>query len=177
MGISFGNFLKKYRFEILFKIIALIAIVFFYLVYNNNFGICPQVESIMCKDEISLPEGTKIIPMEYKCESVEDKECCIYIYDNNPQCYHIMLRQSLNAGFTGAALMLFAEVFYLIALIIYSLFPFLTRYVVYRGYSLNKPHEAAMISAGVFAKAIYFITPILLILIIMALFRNLPGLI
>lgn len=177
MSRSFSDFLKKYRFQILFKIIALIAIVFFYLIYNNNFGICPQVESIMCKDEVSLPDGTKIIPMEYKCESVEDKECCIYVYDNNPQCYQVMLMQSLNAGFTGAALMLFAEVFYFIALIIYSLFPFLTRYVVYGGYSLNKPHEAATISAGVFAKAIYFITPVLLILIIIALFRNLPSLI
>ena len=177
MSRSFSDFLKKYRFQILFKIIALIAIVFFYLIYNNNFGICPQVESIMCKDEVSLPDETKIIPMEYKCESVEDKECCIYVYDNNPQCYQVMLMQSVNAGFTGAALMLFAEVFYFIALIIYSLFPFLTRYVVYGGYSLNKPHEAATISAGVFAKAIYFITPVLLILIIIALFRNLPSLI
>ena len=177
MSISLGNFLKKYRFQILFKIIALIAIVFFYLVYNNNFGICPQVESILCKDEISLPEGTKIIPTEYKCESVEDKECCIYVYENNPQCYQIMLMQSINTGLTGAVLMLFAEIFYFIALIIYSIFPFLTRFIVYRGYSLNKPHEAATISAGVFAKAIYFITPILIILIIISLFKNLPGLI
>lgn len=177
MSMSLGKFLKKYKFPILFKIIALVAIVFFYMVYNNNFGVCKEVESIQCKDEISLPEGTNIIPLEYLCATVEDEECCIYIYEDNPQCYHIMLRQGINAGFTGAALMLFAEIFYFIALIIYSIFPFLTQYVVYKDYSLDKPHDAAVMSAGVFAKAIYFITPILMILLIISLFRNLPGLI
>ena len=177
MSASLGKFLKKHKFQILFKIIALIAIVFFYIIYNNNFGVCPEVESIQCKNDITLPEGTKMIPLEYKCESIKDEECCIYVYDDNPQCYHIMLRQGINAGFTGAALMLFAEVFYFIALIIYSLFPFLTKYVIYEEYSLDKPHDAAVMTASVFAKAIYFITPILMIMIIISLFRNLPGLI
>ncbi len=168
------EFLKKYKQQIIFKIIALVALLFLYIIYNNNFAVCPSVRSIECSKGISLPEGIEEIPEEYRCLPVKDKECCIYIYPDNPQCYLVVLKQSILGGVTGSLLMIFAELFYFITLVIYMIFPFLTRFILYEGYTLRDPKEAAQVSAEVFAKAIYFITPILLLLILLALYRNLP---
>lgn len=168
------GFLQKYRYQILFKIIAVLAVGLFYSIYVNNYSICPQVRQVECIGNQTLPANTGIIPQEYKCTSVEDQECCRHIYPGNQQCYNEAVKRSIFAGFTGSGLIIFAEFFYLIALLIYTIFPFLTRFVVKGPYIGSGAQEAAFLSSDVFAKAIYFITPLLQIIILFVLYRNLP---
>lgn len=171
---GFLTFLKKYKQQIIFKLIALLLLVFFSVIYNNNFSVCESVKSIKCGEDVSFPESAKEIAEEYRCISLEDKSCCRYIYPDNAQCYLIVLKQSIFVGITGSLLMIFAELFYFISWIIYFIFPFLTNYIVYEGYIINRHQEAARLSAEVFAKAIYLISPIMLLIILFSLYRSLP---
>ena len=167
------EFISRYKYRILIKIIAVIAILMFYMIYQNNFSVCAEVQDFTCIGDLQKPDTEKI-PAELKCTTIGQENCCRYIYPENQQCYHETMRQSIYTGYTGSLLIIFAEIFFLIAYALFIIFPQLTRFMVYQGGMLNGPTEAASACSDIFSKAIYYVTPILLILIMLALYRNLP---
>ena len=168
------SFMKEHGYKVVFKCVALLALWFLFMIYQNNFDVCESVKGVECKGEYTLEDGVMSIPIDGMCEDVDSENCCVYIYEGNPQCYLASVQQSLFAGMMGAGLMLFAEIFYVLAFLIYWAFPFLVRFINYGGTSSNDPGEAAMMTTEVFAKAIYMITPILLVMIFYTLYQNLP---
>ena len=168
------EFWGKITLVVIFKIFAVLAFVVLFTVEQNNFSMCADAKGIQCIGNATVAEGVQLISEEIGCTDVKDRNCCRYIYEDNPQCYMTVAHQSIFAGYAGVGLMLFAEVFYLVALLVYMVFPFLTKFMMYRGEFVRGPKTAALASSEIFSKAIYFITPILLILIIWSLYRNLP---
>jgi membrane glycosyltransferase len=166
------KFMAKYQYAIIFKIFAVIAIIFFIGIYQRNFAVCEDVKQIGCLGNITLDPAATYISQQQLCLGADDTGCCRYVYPDNQQCYITSLHQSIYAGITGGILMLFAEIFYIIAILFYSALPGLTKYVVYGGGFVNGRKEAAEVTADVFAKAIYFITPVLIVLILIAIYRT-----
>ena len=168
------GFLKQHGYKVVFKGFALMALWFLIIINQNNFDVCESTKGIACKGQATIDDNVVTIPIDSECVDAKSNNCCVYIYDGNPQCYLSSVRQSVYAGMMGSLLILFAEIFYLIAFLIFWAFPFLVRFINYGGSTSNDPGEAALMTTEVFSKAIYLITPILLMMIFYTLYQNLP---